>query len=128
MIGTLLHARSPAHHLDAVDAGQAEVEDDDVGPSTAGGRVERCRGRPAGVDVVARARRLIASPRIAGLVVDDQHASHVSRAEPWPSRPPAGHGHGQPAAGGLGTDQGAAHRLGEAARDRQPQADAFAGR
>ena len=31
MIGTVLHPRRPADHLDAVDAGQAEVEHDDVG-------------------------------------------------------------------------------------------------
>ena len=76
MIGTALQPRRPADHLDAVDAGQAEVEDDDVG--VVAGRERRAPPRrSAQVDVVAAGPQV--DPERAQdlrLVVDDEDACH----------------------------------------------------
>ena len=74
-----LHAAQPADHVDAVDAGQPEVEDDDVG-MVARREIERLLAVGRGVDVVpARAQVDAQRAQDLRLVVDDQDARHGVR-------------------------------------------------
>ena len=77
MIGTCVQPAQARDHLDAVDAGQPEVEDDDVG--VVARRERRARASPVRrqVDVVAAGREVDAErPQDLRLVVDDQDPGH----------------------------------------------------
>jgi hypothetical protein len=80
-------------HVEPVDAGEAEVEEDDVGVAGRG-QVERLF--PAGrlVDVVAACLQVHGEgPPDLGLVVDDQHpslAGHGAASDPRPLPEAAG--------------------------------------
>ena len=115
MIGIALHARMPADHLDAVDAGQAEVQDHDVGEA-AGRQVERglAVGRrfdlvPTGTQVGAQA------PQDLRLVVDHQDPGHGASAKR--------HHHREAAARRVLDREFASHRLDEALGDGQSESD-----
>ena len=83
MTGTWLQPRRPVDHLDAVDAGEPEVEHDDVG-MVARREVERLLARLGQVDVVAAGAQVDAerAPDLR-LVVDDEHRGS-------PRAPPGG--------------------------------------
>ena len=120
--------------LDAVEVGQSEVEDDDVGME-AGDAVEGARARWSAISTSQPARLHVdperprrgarrrrrpapASSRVTGLAWSGHHVGRIRLRER------DGHDHRQPAAGGvLGLDAGA-DRLAEAAGDGQAQPDA----
>ena len=86
MIGTAVQPRRPRIDLDAVDAGQPEVEDDDVGMVR--GRERRAPSSPRRRDVDVVAARPEVDPERAQdlrLVVDDEDAR--SRAASQAERP-----------------------------------------
>ena len=136
--GRLGPAAQALDHLHAFQVGQAEVEDHQVG-RVPGGHLERLG--PGGRHV----HLVLAHPQVDAqraqdlrLVVDDQHPGHgavppavssaASRSR-WPGsqwvvrlrRDRHRHGHGQPAAGSVLGGQRPAHRLGQAARQRQAE-------
>ena len=123
-------APEAADHVEPVDAGEAEVEEDDVGVAGRG-QVERLL--PAGrlVDVVAACLQVHGEgPPDLGLVVDDQHPSLAGHGAASGSEAVAGDGrserdgHGQAAAGRVVDADLAVHRRHEAVGDGQPEADA----
>ena len=124
MIGARLQPRSPSMTCVAVHVGQAEVEDHGVG------RVPRGRGQRAGAPSAATVDLVAAGAQVdrqraaqARLVLDDQDAasSVARRASGRRMRivsPPPGVSVG---------DERAAHRLDEAARDRESEPDPVGG-
>ena len=122
MIGALRPAAQALDHLDAVHVGQAEVEHDHVRAGRARPRSRARRPSAARVDVVAAGAQVDAErPPQAALVVDDQDAGQLSASAPARQPDP----HRQPAARGRVGDHRAVHRLDEAARDREPEAEAL---
>ena len=127
-------APEAADHVEPVDAGQAEVEQDDVG--VAGGRqVEGLL--PAGrlVDVVAAGLQVHGEgPPDLGLVVDDQHpalAGHGAAPDPRPLPVTAGASEMvtvRPPPGVSSTLISPCIAVDEAVGDGQPEADAGIGR
>ena len=74
----LVEAAHPAQHLEAVDAGQADIEQDQV-ELVAAGELDRGQavvGHPAGVP--GRGQALRDERRDAFLVLDHQNAAHLT--------------------------------------------------
>ena len=73
MIGTALHPRRPAHDLDTVDPGKAQVEEDHIGLLVRG-QVEPLLAAAGHDHLVAPGRRLMRQgPQQRDVVIDDQH-------------------------------------------------------
>ena len=117
MIGTVVQPRRPGDDLEAVDAGQAEVEDHEVGV-VVGGEAQRVLAGGGEVDLeVAGPEVGGQGPQDLGLVVDD--AGRGSRLPPpRPARPMT---IVMPPPGVSSTVQLAAHGLDEALGHGQPE-------
>ena len=117
MIGTLVHPAEPGDDLDAVDVGQPEVDDHEIGEPV-GGPAEPLRAGVGEIDLE------VAGPEVGGqrpqdlrLVVDHQHAGHASTASGRPTTIVT------PATGRVLDGELAAHGIHEPLRHREPEAD-----
>ena len=76
MTGTSLNVRSAAQHVEPVDVGEPEVEDDDVGPAVGGHDDRGLAGRDfEHVEVAAAQRRAQRAPQ-RGVVFDEEDRAH----------------------------------------------------
>ena len=120
----------------AVDVGQSEVEDDQVGPIGGGGRDGVAAGVGGGHGVAVGGEVDPQGPQDVGVVVDDEHVGHRAgssaaasvRVDGGSRRVDRqGDHHGEAPAGGRLGAQGAAHRFGEPAGHGEAQADTAGG-
>ena len=115
MIGHVRPAAEAGDDLDAVEVGEPEVDDHEVGVAV-GGQAEPVATGERQVDVeVAGAQVGGERPLDLRLVVDHQDPGHASTASGKPDD------HRHPAAGGVLDGELAAHRVDEALRDREPE-------
>ena len=110
-----------AADLDAALAREDEVEDDRVRRPGRGERERLLAGRDRLPPRSPRPERRLERPEDLRLVVDDEHARRRSRVRPGEASASGNARTKRPAAPGLGPEP-AAVRLGEAARDREPEA------